>query len=303
MDVLRDLKVTTPSVPCARGLCPVTLWERPADERPVRRPRRGAHGLCQCPRATPPSRDLCGLGAYWPRLCDGVRGRGAVGRGGAVQCAVQCVSVWAWGHKATDTELTYTPMSQAYGHRHNSLSLSVHCRALLYRSAARTSADVALRSPHEVAIECFLGCVGQLSPTHWRWLVMNHADWGFSLARVCAWGGGGGGAVCSAVYACVCACGRGGEALGAMRTGPWQSGPHTPTLGTARQVQTKQSGERKLLRSCRAALDVVWSVDRDGNAPPSTMGSVWYSVHSVPSPTSHGGSALINGPGGVCAQD
>ena len=28
------------------------------------------------------------------------------------------------GHKATDTELAYVPVSQAYGHRHNSLSLS-----------------------------------------------------------------------------------------------------------------------------------------------------------------------------------
>ena len=30
-------------------------------------------------------------------------------------------------------------------------------------------------------MECFLGCLGQLSPTHWRQSVMNHAHWGLSL--------------------------------------------------------------------------------------------------------------------------
>ena len=39
----------------------------------------------------------------------------------------------------------------------------------------------ALSSPHEVAIQCYLSCLGQLSPTHWRRLVMNHAPWGLSL--------------------------------------------------------------------------------------------------------------------------
>ena len=32
-----------------------------------------------------------------------------------------------------------------------------------------------------MAIECFLGCLGQPTPTHWRRLVMNHAHWGLSL--------------------------------------------------------------------------------------------------------------------------
>ena len=41
--------------------------------------------------------------------------------------------------------------------------------------------NVALSSPHEAAIECCLGCLGRLSPSHWRWLAMNHAPWGLSL--------------------------------------------------------------------------------------------------------------------------
>ena len=45
----------------------------------------------------------------------------------------------------------------------------------------RPMPNVALSSPHEVAIESFPGCVGQLCPTHWRRLVMNHAHWGLSL--------------------------------------------------------------------------------------------------------------------------
>ena len=40
---------------------------------------------------------------------------------------------------------------------------------------------MALSSPHEVAIKGFLGCLGQLAPIHWRWLLMNHAHWGLSL--------------------------------------------------------------------------------------------------------------------------
>ena len=49
---------------------------------------------------------------------------------------------------------------------------------------------------------------------------------------------------------------------------------HTHTLGTAKQEQSKKGGERKLLRSRRAPLDMFRSVDRDGNVQPWTMGLV-----------------------------
>ena len=50
------------------------------------------------------------------------------------------------GHEATDTELAFTPMSQA--------------------PQRKPVPNVAFNSPHEVAIECFLGCLGQLSRSH-----------------------------------------------------------------------------------------------------------------------------------------
>ena len=57
------------------------------------------------------------------------------------------------------------------------------CIVLPVCSATQTRVvpNVALSSPPEVAIECFLGCMGQLSPTHWRQSIMNHAHCGLCL--------------------------------------------------------------------------------------------------------------------------
>ena len=54
------------------------------------------------------------------------------------------------GHGAMDTELTYTPVSQAYGPRCNSLSALPCCTAAQTRSVP----NLALSSPQEVAVEC-----------------------------------------------------------------------------------------------------------------------------------------------------
>ena len=47
---------------------------------------------------------------------------------------------------------------------------------------------------------------------------------------------------------------------------------YTHMMRTGEQEQSKKSGERKLLRSCRAALDVFRSVDSDGNVQLWTVG-------------------------------
>ena len=60
------------------------------------------------------------------------------------------------GHGATDTELTYTPVSKAYGHRHNSRS-ALRCLAALQCKSRQCS-------PQEVAVECFLDCLVGSSP-------------------------------------------------------------------------------------------------------------------------------------------
>ena len=77
------------------------------------------------------------------------------------------------GHEATDTRLAYTPTSQVHGQN----SLVVQCFALLHCSANQTSAKYCLgfTRRREVAIGCFLGCLGQLSPSHWCRLGMSHA--------------------------------------------------------------------------------------------------------------------------------
>ena len=45
----------------------------------------------------------------------------------------------AMGHKATDTELAYTPVSQAYGYRYKSLS-ALFCLAALQRNTMQCKA-------------------------------------------------------------------------------------------------------------------------------------------------------------------
>ena len=60
-----------------------------------------------------------------------------------------------------DTELAYTPVSQAYGHSHHSQFIVLpHCTV----AQTRPVPNVALRSPHKVANECFMGRLGQLFP-------------------------------------------------------------------------------------------------------------------------------------------
>ena len=44
--------------------------------------------------------------------------------------------------------------------------------------------NVALSSPHEAAIECFLDCLGQLFPLPRRRLVINLAHWGIESSRI-----------------------------------------------------------------------------------------------------------------------
>ena len=62
-------------------------------------------------------------------------------------------------------------------HRHMVIAatLSVHCFALLHRSANQISAvpNTALSSPLMAAIKCLLGCLAKLF--HGHQLVMNHA--------------------------------------------------------------------------------------------------------------------------------
>ena len=53
--------------------------------------------------------------------------------------------------------------------------------------------------------------------------------------------------------------------LGATTQSHTHTHTHTHMLGTAKQEQSKKSGERKLLRSPRAALDSFRSVDRNSN--------------------------------------
>ena len=65
------------------------------------------------------------------------------------------------GPLATDIELTYIPVTQAYDHSHHSQFIVLPCC-----TAAQTRAvpNVALRSSRKAAIECFMGRLGQLYP-------------------------------------------------------------------------------------------------------------------------------------------
>ena len=82
--------------------------------------------------------------------------------------------------------LAYTPASPYIV---ITTTLIVQCLALLHCSTNQISVECCLEFTTRSAIECFLGCLSQLSPSHWRRLVMSHAPRGFihaaphSLAR------------------------------------------------------------------------------------------------------------------------
>ena len=59
-----------------------------------------------------------------------------------------------------------------------SLCIVLPCRTV---AQTRPVPNVALGSPHEVAIKYFLGCLGQLPPTLWCQLAMSQAPWGLPL--------------------------------------------------------------------------------------------------------------------------
>ena len=63
------------------------------------------------------------------------------------------------GHKAADTELTYAPVSQAYGLRHKLLTC---CFAV----PLKRGPNVALSSPPSAAIECFLARLDRPTNLH-----------------------------------------------------------------------------------------------------------------------------------------
>ena len=65
---------------------------------------------------------------------------------------------------STDTKLAYTPVTQAYGHSHHSQFIVLSCCTA---AQTRPVPNVALRSPRKVAIECFMGRLGQLFPLPW----------------------------------------------------------------------------------------------------------------------------------------
>ena len=68
--------------------------------------------------------------------------------------------------------ITHARVTQAYGLSHNSYYIVVPCC-----TAAQTGPvpNVALRSPHKMAIECFMGCLGKLSASRRCQLVLNLA--------------------------------------------------------------------------------------------------------------------------------
>ena len=60
-----------------------------------------------------------------------------------------------------DTELAYTPVTQAYGNGHESQRIVLTCCTA---AQTRPGLNVTLSSPHKTAIECFMGRLGKLIP-------------------------------------------------------------------------------------------------------------------------------------------